>query len=145
MAERLFVKKLSDRAILPRRGSHMAAGFDLSSAHDSIVPARGKALIKTDLAISLPKATYGRIAPRSGLAWKNSIDTGAGVIDRDYTGNIGVILFNHSDEDFVVKYGDRIAQLILERIVEEVSVEEVYVLDHTNRGANGYGSSGVSL
>ena len=56
------------------------------------------------------------LAPRSGLAWKNSIDVGAGVVDYDYRGNVGVILFNHSDTDFQISIGDRVAQLILERI-----------------------------
>ena len=56
------------------------------------------------------------VAPRSGLAWKNSIDVGAGVVDYDYRGNVGVILFNHSDTDFQINVGDRVAQLILERI-----------------------------
>ncbi len=66
-----------------------------------MVPARGKALVKTDLSIICPPGTYGRVAPRSGLAWKNFIDTGAGVIDEDYRGPLGVLLFNHSDTDFV--------------------------------------------
>jgi dUTP pyrophosphatase len=86
----LKVKKLSDLAIIPTRGSPGAAGYDLSSAYEGVVPARGKALLKTDLAIAVPPGTYGRVAPRSGLAWKNSIDTGAGVIDEDYRGNVGV-------------------------------------------------------
>jgi dUTP pyrophosphatase len=60
-----------------------------------------------------PAGTYGRIAPRSGLAWKNSIDVGAGVIDEDYRGNVGVILFNHGDKDFDIKAGDRVAQVRL--------------------------------
>ena len=75
----------------------------MSAAYDGKVPARGKALIKTDLAIACPTGTYGRIAPRSGLAWKKSIDVGAGVIDADYRGNVGVILFNFSDDDFEIK------------------------------------------
>eukprot|EP00257_Ricinus_communis_P015320 XP_015573206.2 LOW QUALITY PROTEIN: deoxyuridine 5'-triphosphate nucleotidohydrolase [Ricinus communis] len=94
------VKKLSDKAILPTRGSLLSAGYDLSSATDTKVPARGKALIPTDLSIAVPEGTYARIAPRSGLAWKHSIDVGAGVIDADYRGPVGVILFNHSDVDF---------------------------------------------
>lgn len=64
-----------------------AAGYDLSSAKDVLIPARGKGLCPTDLSIALPEGTYGRVAPRSGLAWKNSIDTMAGVIDADYRGN----------------------------------------------------------
>lgn len=80
---KLLVKKLSQHATLPTRGSAGAAGYDLSSAKDVLVPARGKALCPTDLSIALPNSVYGRIAARSGLAWKHSIDTGAGVIDED--------------------------------------------------------------
>jgi dUTP pyrophosphatase len=137
----LLVKKLSESAVLPVRGSALAAGYDLSAAHDGTIPARGKALIKTDLAMAIPEGCYGRVAPRSGLAWKHSIDVGAGVIDADYRGNVGVILFNFSDKDFDVKAGDRIAQLILERIATP-EVEEVEDLDASARGAGGFGSTG---
>ena len=82
-------------------------------------------------------------APRSGLAWKHSIDVGAGVVDFDYRGNVGVILFNFSDIDFEVKVGDRVAQLILEKICTP-DVVEVESLDETERGAGGYGSTGIS-
>lgn len=85
---------------------------------------------------------YLILAPRSGLTWKNSIDVGAGVIDADYRGPIGVILFNHSDVDFDVKPGDRIAQMIIVKIVTP-EVEEVDDLDATVRGAGGFGSTGV--
>lgn len=87
------------------------------SAVHVVIPARGKGIAKTDLAIAVPEGCYGRIgmkfplwfclfilicpiAPRSGLAWKKHIDVGAGVIDADYRGNVGVVLFNHSAEDF---------------------------------------------
>jgi len=139
----LFCKRLSEHAILPARGTALAAGYDLSAAHDEVVAARGKALIKTDLAIVVPEGTYGRVAPRSGLAWKHFIDVGAGVIDADYRGNVGVILFNHSDKDFAVKRGDRVAQLVLERIATP-EVKEVTDLEDTVRGAGGFGSTGVS-
>jgi deoxyuridine 5'-triphosphate nucleotidohydrolase len=81
---KLFVKKLSLQATLPTRGSSGAAGYDLSAAKDCVVAARGKALVPTDLSINIPDGCYARIAPRSGLAWKNSIDVGAGVVDFDY-------------------------------------------------------------
>ena len=136
------VMKLSDFATIPTRGSKYSAGFDLSSAYNCVVPAKGKALVKTDLAISIPENTYARIAPRSGLAWKNFIDTGAGVVDYDYRGNVGVILFNHGDVDFVINRGDRIAQLILERI-SMADIEETDVLFDTDRGSDGFGSTGV--
>ncbi|KAK1399145.1 hypothetical protein POM88_009008 [Heracleum sosnowskyi] len=96
-----------------KKGSPLSAGYDLSSASEIKVPARGKALVPTDLRIAVPEGTYARIAPRSGLAWKHSIDVGAGVIDADYRGPVGVILFNYSDVDFEVKAGDMIAQLII--------------------------------
>lgn len=76
------------------------------------------------------------------MAWKHSIDVGAGVIDADYRGPVGVILFNHSDVDFEVKVGDRIAQMILEKIVTP-DVAEVQDLDSTLRGEGGFGSTGV--
>ncbi|KAL5704569.1 dUTP diphosphatase [Ranunculus cassubicifolius] len=136
------VKKLSEKAILPSRASPLSAGYDLSSAVEIVVPARGKSLIPTDLSISIPEGTYARIAPRSGLTWKHSIDVGAGVIDADYRGAIGVILFNHSDVDFEVKYGDRIAQLIIQKIMTP-EVFEVEDLDSTVRGVGGFGSTGI--
>ena len=99
-------------------------------------------MVKTGLAIAIPENTYARIAPRSGLAVKKFIDTGAGVVDYDYRGEVGVVLFNHAEEDFEVKKGDRIAQLILERIsmAEVVETDELFA---TERGAAGFGSTGV--
>ncbi|KAL7081558.1 hypothetical protein ACP275_14G047300 [Erythranthe tilingii] len=138
----LRVKKLSEKATLPSRASPFSAGYDLSSAVEMKVPARGKALVPTDLSIAVPEGTYARIAPRSGLAWKHSIDVGAGVVDADYRGPVGVILFNYSDVDFEVKTGDRIAQLIIEKIVTP-NVTEVDDLDSTVRGSGGFGSTGV--
>jgi dUTP pyrophosphatase len=140
----LKVVRLTELATVPSRGSALAAGYDLSSAYDIIVPAKGKEIVKTDLAIVCPPNTYGRVAPRSGLAWKKHIDVGAGVIDADYRGNVGVVLFNHSDVPLDVKKGDRIAQLVLEKIemleIEEITKEE---LDNTGRGAGGFGSTGM--
>jgi len=128
---------------MPVRSTEHAAGFDLFASHDCLVPARRKALIKTDIAICIPIGTYARVAPRSGLAWKSSIDTGAGVIDYDYRGNVGVILFNHSDDDFRVEKGDRVAQLILEKICMAGAIE-VSELPQTVRGEGGFGSTGGS-
>ena len=138
----LLVKKLSPNATLPIRSSAQAAGYDLAAAKAVIVPARGKALVPTDLSMKIPDGHYGRVAPRSGLAVKNFIDTGAGVIDSDYRGNVQVLLFNHSDQDFTVNVKDRVAQLILEKI-STPDVQEVEDLDDTQRGAGGFGSTGV--
>jgi dUTP pyrophosphatase len=141
----LLVKRLTGNAILPKKGSYGAAGYDISSNCDIVVyPRGGRALVTTGLAIFIPSGTYGRIAPRSGLALKAGINVGAGVIDSDYRGEVGVILFNHSDTEFAIKSGDRIAQLILERIEDRADVVEVGDLADTNRGANGFGSTGVS-
>jgi dUTP pyrophosphatase len=83
---KLKIKKLTDKAIIPTKGSTLAAGYDLYSAVEIIIPAQGKALVPTNLSVAIPIGNYGRIAPRSGLAWKNFIDVGAGVIDADYRG-----------------------------------------------------------
>lgn len=107
-----------------------------------MIPARGKAVVNTDIQIELPEGCYGRVAPRSGLAVKNCIDVGAGVIDEDYRGNVGVVMFNHSDLEFTVAKGDRIAQLICERIYYP-TLEEVKSLSDTLRGDGGFGSTGT--
>lgn len=133
--------KITDNATIPVRNSKMSAGVDLSSAYDYIVPSLGKKLVKTDLQVLLPKNTYGRIAPRSGLAMK-FIDIGAGVVDQDYRGDIGVIVFNFGQEDFEIKKGMRVAQLIIEQIMI-LPVKEVNKINvNTGRGAKGFGSSG---
>ncbi|EDR07897.1 uncharacterized protein LACBIDRAFT_190820 [Laccaria bicolor S238N-H82] len=137
----LLVKRLSQKAKLPTRGSPLAAGYDLYSAEKKIVPAHGKALIDTQISIAVPIGTYGRVAPRSGLASKFMIATGAGVIDADYRGVVFVLLYNLSDKDFQVEEGDRVAQLILEKIYNP-EVLEVADLDETLRGASGFGSTG---
>ena len=100
--------------------------------------------MKTGLSISFPIGLYARIALRSGLALKKFIDVGAGVVNSDYRGEVGVVLFNHGDQDFEVKMGDRIAQLILEKI-DTLPVEEVQGLDDTVRGSGGFGSIGVKF
>ena len=114
--EVLKIKKLTEFATMPVRGSPLAAGFDLAAAYDLVVPAGGKAIAKTDLAMNIPTTCYGRIAPRSGLAWKKHIDVGAGVIDADYRGNVGVVLFNHGKEDLVISGVIVLAQLVMEHI-----------------------------
>lgn len=81
-----LVKKLSVDALLPKKGSKLAAGYDVHALEDVMVPAEGKAIVKTGIAIKIPPNTYARIAPRSGLAAKNHIQVGAGVIDEDYRG-----------------------------------------------------------
>lgn len=141
MSSKMGYKKLTEFAFEPVKESPYAAGFDLKSAYDTIILKRSNVLVKTDLAIIVPENCYGRIAPRSGLALKNQICVGGGVIDRNYTGNVCVILFNHSDTDYTIKRGDKIAQLICE-VIEYPNLYEVTELPATNRGSAGFGSTG---
>lgn len=136
------VKKLSDRAFLPTRGSDEAAGLDLYAAEALTIAPRSRALVPTDIAISIPMGTFAHILPRSGLAVKYGIHVGAGVVDSDYRGNVGVLLFNHSDEEFVISAGDRIAQMVIKPCLL-MSVQESDTLEPTGRGIHGFGSTGV--
>jgi len=149
----LPVKLLTDTATLPRRGSELAVGYDLSadlSAGDwrrsgiSLrLPPGKRERVSTGVAVAVPVGYYGRVAPRSGLAYKHGIDVLAGVVDPDYRGEVFVILQNNGEEEFAVRHGDRIAQLILER-VETPEVERVSELPDTARGSAGFGSTGVT-
>lgn len=139
----LQVKKLRPEAVLPTRGSEWSAGYDLSSAEAKTIAPGARAVVKTALSVACPAGTYGRIAPRSGLTVKKGIHVGAGVVDADYRGEVGVVLFNLGQEDFEIQPGDRIAQLVLEQILM-VPVEEVQELDETVRGAGGFGSTGIA-
>ena len=139
---RLQIKLLSENAKPPVKSSSKAAGYDLSSAHNDVIPAGSRKLIQTDLAMTVPSGTYGRITPRSGLALKHSIDIGAGVIDKDYTGPVGILMINHGTQDFIIQTGDRIAQLILECIVDTQIVITQNLTD-SSHGNKGFGSTGV--
>lgn len=143
----VLIKKLTGGATIPSYGSAGAAGLDLhvdmaTEQFDSILLRPGeRRLFKTGIAIALPKNTYARIAPRSGLANKYGIDVMAGVVDEDYRGEIGVILVNHSDKDFLVGEHDRIAQLVIEKYLpcNPVVVSD---LPDSVRGEGGFGSTG---
>ena len=137
----LKFKKLSKNATTPVRGSPCSAGLDLFSAESKIIGSCDRARIRTDIAVKLPPGTYGRIAPRSGLAANHFIGIGGGVIDPDFIGGIECILFNHQDTPFVVPKGMRISQLIIEKI-SYPELLEVDVLEKTERAEKGFGSSG---
>lgn len=143
MKPALEIKRLTPTAILPTRGSEKAIGLDLYLDAASIVLHPGKrVLASTGIAVGIPPEHYGRIAPRSGLSFKDGIDVMAGVIDEDYTGELKVLLINTDYKTHVYKRGDRIAQFILERasIPDVIEVDELGV---TNRGAGGFGSTGT--
>ena len=137
------IVKLNSKAIIPTKGSEFSAGYDLYACIDEplIITSRSTSLVPTGLAIRLPTNHYGRIAPRSGLAYRHSLDVGAGVIDEDYSGEIGVVIFNLSDKDYTVYHGDRIAQLIVTPYISP-EINEVTFLKDTTRGSGGYGSTG---
>lgn len=136
----LKCRRMHDDAVLPWRGTPGAAGYDLCAVETTTVPARGRTQVRIGLAVAIPAGYYGRVAPRSSMA-RGGIDVGAGVLDADYRGEVGVMLFNHADADYVVHGGARIAQLLIEKIAHP---EPVWVdsLDNTERGAGGFGSTG---
>lgn len=117
----LNIVRLHASAVIPRRATHGSVGYDLAAVVDDdsqmrIIHPGTRALIGTGLSVRVPRDTYGRIAPRSSLATKWGIQVGAGVVDPDYTGELKVLLFNHGTASFIVRTGDVIAQLVLERV-----------------------------
>lgn len=130
----------------PVYSSKLAAGADLHAWLDSPVTLRPleRALIKTGIYIAIPEGFEAQVRPRSGLALKKGITVlnSPGTIDADYRGELGVILVNLSNEDFIVNDGERIAQLVIAPC-EQAEWFEVETLDDTDRGAGGYGSTGI--
>jgi dUTP pyrophosphatase len=134
------IKKLTSLAKTPTRGSDFAAGYDLYSTEDYTLKPLERKLFKTHVSIAIPSGHYGRIAPRSGLAFKDGLDTMAGVIDEDYRGDVGVILINLGNVDKEIKAGEKIAQLIIENY-NTVTFEEVQDLPASVRDGGGFGST----
>jgi dUTP pyrophosphatase len=139
----LLVQRLHHTAIVPKRASSQDAGYDLHTIENRVLAPGERAVLRTGIAVRVPDGTYGRIAPRSGLAVRYGIDTLAGVVDQGYTGEIQVVLINHGDAPFTITTHDRIAQLILERIATP-ETKEVETLPKTHRGSAGFGSSGIT-
>jgi dUTP pyrophosphatase len=139
----LLVQRLNDGASLPKRGSAQSAGYDLYSNEKCVIFPGERKLVLTGIAIKIPTGHYGRVASLSGLSLKHGIEVGAGVIDEDYRGEVGVLLFNCGTLPFRVDHGDRIAQLIIEQI-STPDILEVVSLDSTERAAGGFGSTGTS-
>ena len=137
----LRFKQLDSRAVLPQRGSALAAGLDVFSIEDLEIAPKQRVMARTGLAVAIPPGFYGRIAPRSGLAAKNGLDVLAGVIDSDYRGEVCCLLYNTSDETIKLAAGSKICQLIVEQIITPDAVWAID-LDETARGAGGFGSTG---
>ena len=143
VVDRLLFQRLHTTALIPKRNMRGDAGWDLHAHIDApvVIAPWTRAKIPTGIACATPEGTYAQIAPRSGLADKHGIDTMAGIVDRTYRDEIKVILVNLSDTPFTVQPGDRVAQMIVVRIMEE-DAEEVEALPPSERGTKGFGSSG---
>ena len=140
----LNVTRLTSNAQLPVQATPGSAGYDLFSTDNYVVLPGRRVVVSTGISIQLPPGTYGRIAPRSGLAVKHGLDTLAGVIDSDYQGEIKVVLQNLDvNNPFVIRPGYRIAQLILEKYTVAEVVETEAPTTTTERGDAGFGSTGV--
>lgn len=139
------VTRSDDTIPLPFYASSGAAGMDLCSTIELVLPPGQRALVPTGISVAIPEGWELQIRPRSGLAWKNGITilNSPGTIDSDYRGMIQIILFNSCVTDFNIKRGDRIAQAVL-AVVHRISWCEVKELDDTVRGLGGFGSTGLS-
>jgi dUTP pyrophosphatase len=137
----LRFKQLDPSAVLPKRGSVLAAGLDLCGIEDLEIAPKQRVMARTGLAVAIPPGFYGRVAPRSGLAAKNGLDVLAGVIDSDYRGEIVCVLYNTGDEIIKLPAGSKICQLIIEQIITPEAAWATD-LDETARGAGGFGSTG---
>ena len=117
------------------------AGADITASEKISIPPRERTLVSTGVRLEIPEGYVGLIWPRSGLAVKKGIDCGAGVIDSHYRGEVKVLLFNHSDNEFQIEPGDRIAQILIQK-VERVEFHLVDQLNETARSDAGFGSTG---
>ena len=137
------VVRLTDTAVLPTYAHIGDAGMDLYADEDIMLVSETWNVVSTGVAMSIPEGYVGLIHPRSGLAAKHGITVlnAPGTIDAGYRGEIKVILLNGTDKDFVVRRGDRIAQLVVQEFVHG-DIVEVSSLDDTERSTNGFGSTG---
>lgn len=138
------IKKLSELAVIPKYQTAGAAGFDFHSTEDKVIMPGETVLIGTGLSFQLPEYTELQVRPRSGMSLKTKlrVSNAPGTIDRDYTGEVKIILDNIGVTPYTVKVGDRIAQGVLAPVLQ-ASFVEVEELSDTARGAGGFGSSGV--
>jgi dUTP pyrophosphatase len=140
----LRFKRVHPDAVLPAYAHASDAGMDVRSVEDVVVPAKGRALVHTGLVMLLPPGYEAQVRPRSGLALKHGMTVlnTPGTIDSGYRGEVGVILANLGDEDFTVRKGDKVAQIVVAPVTQAV-IEEADEIDETDRGAGGFGSTGV--
>ncbi|MGM1023503.1 MAG: dUTP diphosphatase [Bacillota bacterium] len=152
------LKKLFDAAVIPQRGTDLASGFDLH-AFDVVLPEQRKeptnegfriftvlpgqrVLVRTGIAVGMPRNLEAQVRPRSGLSLRNGIYVAHGTIDADYIGDIGITLTNYGDEPFTIWRGDRIAQLVFAPVHHDIQFKEIAELTASERGSGGYGHTG---
>jgi len=139
------IKKLHPHALVPRYMTELAAGMDVCALveEDLTLPPGQRVLVPTGLAFAIPKGYEIQVRPRSGLAIKHGIAlvNSPGTIDADYRGEVRIIMINHGGEDFLIRSGDRIAQLVVAPVAQGV-IEVVDELSETDRGAGGFGHTG---
>lgn len=143
MCDRLYVYLCENgRGFLPIRATAESAGIDLKIPEDAIISVEKPTFIDLAIRVILPEGCYGRIAPRSGATIKYNISIGAGVIDRDYQGVLGIVVFNHGNEPISIPRGTALAQLICEscKICDVIQIS-TWKPEETTRGEKGFGSS----
>lgn len=132
--------------LIPAYETELSAGMDLRANIDDSITLKPleRVIVKTGLFIALPTGFEAQVRPRSGLAAKKGITVlnSPGTVDADYRGEVGVILVNLSNEDFIIQDGERVAQLVIAKH-ERVTWKEVEILSETERGAGGFGSTGI--
>ena len=138
---KIQIKKLNPEAKMPKYSLAGDAGMDLYSAEDLILKPGEKASVKTGIAIKIPEGYVALFWDKSGISHKFGIKTLGGVIDSNYTGEYIIGLINLGKEDYKIEKGQKIAQVLFQK-VETPEIEEVQELEDTNRGANGFGSTG---
>ena len=140
----LGIKRIHPDAVMPAYAHLSDAGMDVQSVEELVILPGKRALVHTGLVLQLPSAFEAQVRPRSGLAIKHGITVlnAPGTIDSGYRGEVCVILINLGDESFQVKKGDKIAQLVIASVIQPV-LKEIDVVDETDRGNGGFGSTGI--
>ncbi|MBI2128739.1 dUTP diphosphatase [Candidatus Woesearchaeota archaeon] len=139
---KIKIKKLSKDAKLPSYAHEGDAGLDLYSDEDFILKVCERAAIKTGVQIAIPNGYVGLVWDKSGIALNHGIKTKGGVIDSSYRGEVKVVMVNLGKEDFMIKKGMKIAQMLVQK-VEKAELEEAEALDETARNEKGFGSTGL--
>lgn len=140
----LSFKRVHKDAVMPAYAHPSDAGMDIRSVESLVIPVGKRALVRTGLIVNLPPLYEAQVRPRSGLAFKYGVTVlnSPGTIDAGYRGEIGVVLVNLGESDFEVKVGDRIAQIVIAPVTQPTIVEAIEI-DETDRGADGFGSTGI--